>query len=75
MSVVATDVEEPRLDRCVECGAPATDLDVFGQCFECSDELVPDDLPVCSECGNDIGPYAGVCLDCLEELGDDAPSW
>lgn len=57
--------------RCVECGTPDTDLDEFGQCFECADVLVPfdvDDAPVCRECGNDIGPYAGLCLDCLEEL-------
>lgn len=22
--------------------------------------------PICKECGNDYGPYDGLCLDCLE---------
>lgn len=25
-----------------------------------------EDWPVCYECGNDYGPYDGLCLDCLE---------
>lgn len=24
------------------------------------------DVPVCHSCGNDDGPYDGLCLDCLE---------
>lgn len=27
-------------------------------------------MPVCYECGNDDGPYDGLCLDCLEATED-----
>lgn len=30
--------------------------------------LFDDEPPVCYNCGNDLGPYDGLCLDCLEEL-------
>lgn len=33
---------------------------------------MPDDLPTCHECGNDAGPYDGLCLDCLEASEGDA---
>jgi hypothetical protein len=31
------------------------------------------DAPGCVECGNDIGPYGGLCLGCLEEA-DEIPA-
>lgn len=36
-------------------------------CYRC--ELAEDewlDVSICYECGNDDGPYGGLCLDCLE---------
>lgn len=31
-----------------------------------ADVEVGDHTPGCYECGNDLGPYDGLCLDCLE---------
>lgn len=49
----------------MECNTPDDDLDEFGQCIDCADDLIADP-PVCRGCGNDDGPYGGLCLDCLE---------
>lgn len=53
---------------CLSCGTPTEDLDENDECFECADvpELDLESTPICYECGNDIGPYDGLCLDCLE---------
>lgn len=52
---------------CGNCGTPTEDIDENGECFDCADVVEPVDEPVCSECGNDTGPYGGVCLCCLED--------
>lgn len=59
-----TEIPEPV--RCVGCEKDVDELDEWGQCVDCSPTLDAP-IPVCRECGDDDGPYGGLCGDCLEK--------
>ena len=58
------------MNTCVDCGAEGVDVDENGECFDCADVDEPDldTEHTCHECGIGVGPYDGVCLDCLDVL-------
>lgn len=66
VTMILDDEEAPEVPLCVGCEQEVDELDEFGQCVDCSPTLDAP-IPVCRECGDDDGPYDGLCLDCLEK--------
>jgi predicted amidophosphoribosyltransferase len=66
-AIIPDDDEAPEVPAvCVGCQREVDELDEFGQCVDCSPTLDAP-IPLCHECGNDEGPFDGLCLDCLEK--------